>query len=376
MADRTEKRHPIRRVLQSVLFTPYDWKYTLQLPRYLARPGRSNRSGIERPPLAQEIHAEKKADTTIVAGGDIIQTRGNEPPRFDPALQDVLGRADMFVANCEAPVLAEDNAGERIITFGMPVSFLEDILDQVPVPNEDCLLSVASNHSRDQEEHTFRDGVQTIEDDLGAVPIGLHDMGGKPYTVVDGHGPRMGVVAWTHLMNGERVLPPRQVVNRDGIVRQIDWEQVKAAEDLDMLVGMPHWDRSYQHFPHRETRDFAAELIQNGFDLLLGSHPHVVQPLEVRDRALCMYSRGNLASKHYLRYETRLRPIVEIDIAADGDLVGYEVHHFAQHRDDDGLAILPLEKLPDSERERYEDLIGTVFDTTKSVKEGSVGTGI
>jgi poly-gamma-glutamate synthesis protein (capsule biosynthesis protein) len=361
-----ERRTAARKLLHSIAFSPYNWRYTLQLPRYLLRPGRRNETGMERPPLSQTLDDDAETAMTIVAGGDIIQTRGNEVPQFHDAVQDVLSRADLFVANCEAPVLASDDARERIVTFGMPVSYLEDILEQVPVPAERTLLSVASNHSRDQPEQVFRDGVELIQE-TGARTVGLHREDAPPHTVMDAGDLTIGFGSWTHLMNGETVLPDRTVVQRQDDARKTDWEAINEQEDLDLLVGIPHWDRSYQHFPADRTRRFAREMIGDRFDLLLGSHPHVVQPPELIDGQLCMYSRGNMASKHYLRYETRLRPIIEIDFSSDGDIVRYKIHLFVQHRTDDGLVIVPIEELPDGDQERYRELIETVFDTEPAV---------
>jgi len=357
-----ERRTAVRNILQSVVFTPYDWRYTLQLPWYLLKPGRKNETEMERPPLSGRLRPESRTAMTIVAGGDIIQTRGNEAPRFHDSVQNVLRGADVFVANCEAPVLESDDARERVVTFGMPVSYLEEVLEQVPVPTERCLLSVASNHSRDQPEQVFRAGVELINE-TGARTVGLDDDDCGPHAVMEVDGLRIGFVSWTHLMNGEKVLTDRNVVQRNEDVQAIDWEDIKHEDDLDMLAGIPHWDRSYQHFPADRTRQFARELVGNGFDLLLGSHPHVVQAPEVIDGRFCMYSRGNLTSKNYLRYETRLRPIIEIDVSPDGDVVRYKVHMFVQHRDEDGLAIVPIEELPEDAQERYRDLIGTVFNT-------------
>jgi len=357
-----ERRTAARRLLHSVLFSPYDWAYTLQLPRYLLKPGRNNATGMERPPLSQTFDDDGRTAMTIVAGGDIIQTRGNEVPRLHDAVQDILARGDLFIANCEAPVLDHDKARERLVTFGMPISYLEGILEQVPVPRGRCLLSVASNHSRDQPEQIFRDGVDLIHD-IGVRTVGLCREDVSPYTVMEVSGFRMGFASWTHLMNGYRALPPRKVVYRKDDAQVIDWDAIRQQEDLDLLTGIPHWDRSYQHFPADRTRRFAREMVGSGFDLLLGSHPHVVQPPEMIDGRLCVYSRGNLASKQYLRYETRLHPIIEIDIGPDGDIQRYEIHLFVQHRDDAGLCIVPIAELPDDRQERYRGLIETVFDT-------------
>lgn len=363
-----ERRHSVTEMLRVVAFSPYDWKYTLQLPRYLSRPGRGNRTGLHPPPASRTLLPDAEADVKVVAGGDFIQTTGNRVPELDGSLRTLIGSADYFFANCEAPLLPADDADRRVVTFGMPVAYLEGIMDQIDLPRDRYVFSVATNHARDQEEHVFRDGVRRLEEEVGAHAVGLHHDDAEPYTTLEhGSGLSFGVAAWTHLMNGESVLHPRKVVNRKEDIPPVDWQGVKEREGLDMLVGMPHWDRSYQHFPNAETRRFAHELVHGGFHLLLGGHPHVAQPVEVIEHALCVYSRGNFCSKHYLPHETRLRPLVEIDLTADGDVVGYTMHFYVQYKDDGDLTLVPLSKLPQERRGRYQDLIATLFD-------GSTGT--
>ncbi len=75
----------------------------------------------------------------------------------------------------------------------------------------------------------------------------------------------------------------------------------EADENADIVIVFPHWGTEYQTTPSSYQRKFAAEMTAAGADLIIGTHPHVPQPVEWvtaenGDKALCFYSLGNYVS--------------------------------------------------------------------------------
>jgi len=70
----------------------------------------------------------------------------------------------------------------------------------------------------------------------------------------------------------------------------------------DAIIACMHWGIEYQSLPDKEQKFLADWLIQKGVNHVIGSHPHVVQPIEVRtdsvtnDKHLVVYSLGNYIS--------------------------------------------------------------------------------
>ena len=62
----------------------------------------------------------------------------------------------------------------------------------------------------------------------------------------------------------------------------------------DVLVVFPHWGEEYSDAPSPTQRKVAVALVENGADLVVGHHPHVLQGIERRDAGLIAYSMGNL----------------------------------------------------------------------------------
>ncbi len=79
-------------------------------------------------------------------------------------------------------------------------------------------------------------------------------------------------------------------------------EDIQKADELaDIVIVFPHWGNEYQTKPSTYQQEFARQMTEAGADLLIGAHPHVVQPVEWitagnGNKALCFYSLGNYAS--------------------------------------------------------------------------------
>ncbi len=83
-------------------------------------------------------------------------------------------------------------------------------------------------------------------------------------------------------------------------------EQVKkASEEGLFVIVFPHWGEEYQRNPNRNQKALAYEWIDNGADMVLGSHPHVIQTLEEYKGKLIVYSLGNFIFDQYFSKETQ-----------------------------------------------------------------------
>jgi len=76
---------------------------------------------------------------------------------------------------------------------------------------------------------------------------------------------------------------------------------VRASELADVVIVCPHWGTEYTTTPSKYQKEFARQITEAGADLIIGTHPHVVQPVEWIEgengnKALCYYSLGNYVS--------------------------------------------------------------------------------
>lgn len=73
----------------------------------------------------------------------------------------------------------------------------------------------------------------------------------------------------------------------------------KLRDKVDVLMVAMHWGVEYTHTPTLYERDMAKFLADNGVDIIIGAHPHVIQPIEWIDDTLVIYSLGNFISSQY-----------------------------------------------------------------------------
>lgn len=77
-------------------------------------------------------------------------------------------------------------------------------------------------------------------------------------------------------------------------------KDIEALRDkVDVLMVAMHWGIEYTHTPTNYERDMARFLADNKVDIIIGTHPHVIQPVEWLDNTLVFYSLGNFISAQY-----------------------------------------------------------------------------
>ena len=96
---------------------------------------------------------------------------------------------------------------------------------------------------------------------------------------------KIAILAYTYGANGkEDLLNLREEVDSLNYLHEenikSDIEEAKE-NGADFIVVYPHWEIEYQSYPQESTVELAHNMIDWGADLVIGNHPHVVQPVEV-----------------------------------------------------------------------------------------------
>lgn len=115
------------------------------------------------------------------------------------------------------------------------------------------------------------------------------------------NGIRFALFNYTYGTNGLPV-PAGTTVNRiDTTVIARDLAAVDRGA-VDCVIAFVHWGNEYERRPDSEQRMLAGFLRRHGADLVVGSHPHVVQPFEQDSTGAVFYSLGNFVSNQRRRY--------------------------------------------------------------------------
>ena len=354
------------------LGSPYPWRETLRWPLSLAHPSIKRQTRFPLCPPSWEF--DGSADTVKLAFfGDLMPPYRDRPPHVDPALREVFKSADLAIGNCEAVVLGR--TGSRMNRLQMSAETLRRTLERLGIEPSRCVLSVANNHIGDRGVDGLARTVDALRG-LGILVAGDQRRVENPITLAECRGLTLGVVAWTGWMNRAVFASTSGVWRTEEIAVQ-DWPRLKSDKEIDSLVASPHWGFEFQHFPRDDARGLAAELLCDGFDLIAGHHPHVLQPAEQIDRGLCFYSCGNLIPSPWisLSWAVRLANVVEVHLALEGEMrgrpVAYRVHPTVYRIIGREHALGTLDSLPPKGRARMADRVRMLFPSGEGLPQPS-----
>lgn len=221
-------------------------------------------------------------------------------------IQKVLQDADFTIGNLETVLGGSAIGYKGYPNFNTP----DDYLDALQLAGFDFLVT-ANNHSLDQGEK----GVMRTLDKLDEYKLphtGTHrsQRDRDSVRVVDIQGITIAIVNFTYGMNGYKC-----PAGKEWMVNVIDTalieQDIAAAKALnpDLVLAFFHWGNEYEHEPNAYQKAAASIAIQSGADLIIGSHPHVLQPVELfkavggkLDSGLVAWSLGNFFSNQVNRY--------------------------------------------------------------------------
>lgn len=214
-----------------------------------------------------------------------------------------IKRADIAVANWEVTLGGKPYTGYP--AFSAPDEFLYAVRNA----GFDVLLT-ANNHCLDRREK----GLERTLDKMDSLRI-LHtgtfrskEEREREYPLlVERKGFRITFLNYTYGTNGIQVAAPYFV---NYIIREQIRNDVLRARMMkpDVIIACMHWGVEYRLHPENSERELAAYLLELGVDHVIGSHPHVLQPIEVvedavtPERHVIVYSLGNFISNMSQRY--------------------------------------------------------------------------
>lgn len=175
----------------------------------------------------------------------------------------------------------------------------------------------ATNHAADKGIEGLVNCVDFWEKQEGILMAGIDKDSGfeAEIPILEVEGIKVAILNYTYSPNTE-VLPKsiqghlNMLCHWDLESGRIDFtklhsqvtEEIKRAEqEADFTIVFPHWGTEYATLPSEYQRIFARQMTEAGADLIIGTHPHVLQPVEWVEgeqgsRALCYYSLGNYVS--------------------------------------------------------------------------------
>lgn len=277
---------------------------------------------------------------------------------FFEHLTDRIASADIAAINQETIFVADDSKVSSFPAFGSPFAVGEAIAQA-----GFNVVTHASNHALDK-------GYQAIQETLSfweayrdhVTVLGIHGSQSdqERIPIITKGGIRFALINATTPLNFHRV--PRNapfcldVLNnrtRTTMLKRV----ARAKAEADFVIVFPHWGYEYLYEPSDKQQRWAHDLAQAGADLIIGTHPHVLQTIEEIPRntgqaTLCYYSLGNFISCQ-VGAATMLGGLAEIEVdVIDGKarIISHAITPLVTHTNQDYsyFTVYPLDEYTDA----------------------------
>ncbi len=252
----------------------------------------------------------------LLFAGDVMLSRGVRRAILDaddPALPfrkiaPLLASADLAFVNLESPFSDHAPYHEGGLVFHAPPSTIAGLeLAHIAV------ASTANNHARDCGPH----GVGYTVGWLcahGIQPVGSSSTAAQTHrgVVLERNGIRFGFLGYTYdQQNGNWRDIDERIAVADPAIVKADVHGLLSRSEV-VIVSM-HGGIEYAAKPNKMQIEFAHAAIDAGATLVIGHHPHVVQPRETYRGRLIFYSLGNFVFDQFQRQATQHGEIAEVD---------------------------------------------------------------
>lgn len=194
-------------------------------------------------------------------------------------IADYTKNSDITIGSLETTFAGEERGYSNYPTFNTPDS-LATALKNIGVD----IISLAGNHALD---YGYTGLCRTIDvlDNAGISHLGTYKTPEEQEKLLiqDVKGVKIAFINYTYGTNGIPVPSGKEycvnLIDKSLIKKQI--EQAKE-QNVDMIVACMHWGTEYRTTANSEQEELANFLFENGVDIILGNHPHVIEPMEKR----------------------------------------------------------------------------------------------
>lgn len=283
----------------------------------------SELESVSEPESVSESEPFPEYDITLMAVGDnlmhmgVVYTGKQQDGSFDysflyKGISEFLENADIKIINQETILGGNERGFSGYPYFNSPT----EVGDAIAQSGFNVVLH-ASNHAADQGTEgliacadfwdkypdVLMTGIYADKEKVGEIPLLTID--GITFSILNyTYGPNMEILPKS--LEGHLNL----LCDYDSNTNQMDFTTLnpnvltdiqKSKELANVVIVCPHWGTEYVTQPSSYQQEFAMQMTEAGADLIIGTHPHVVQQVEWitaenGNRALCFYSLGNYVS--------------------------------------------------------------------------------
>ena len=277
-------------------------------------------------------------------------------------MQEEIQAADLALVNQEVIIGGTELGISGYPSFNAPY----ELGDALWETGFDVILH-ATNHTLDKGKRGLMNCMTFWQENYPQLAVlGIHDSeeDQQEIYVYEQEGIRIAILNYTYGTNGV-ALPEDMPFAVDLLEKEkVTADLEKAQELADFVIVCPHWGTEYRLEETSTQKKWAQLFADNGADLVLGTHPHVIEPVKWVDETLVYYSLGNFvnwtASKGEGVANRMVGGMAKVTISLDenGKVVikDYAVEPLVCHLEKGygGVTVYPLESYTEELAEKNE----------------------
>lgn len=221
------------------------------------------------------------------------------------------------------------------------------------------LVGLANNHAYDRGEAAINYSVNYWKKYDNIITAGsyLNSDDRDNLKIYEKNGIKYAFLAYTTSLNGYKL-------SKDYLVNMYDKDKVKAdiekVSEADLIIVAMHWGNEYTNTPTNSQREIAEYLASLGVNIIIGTHPHVVQPITYIGDTLVIYSLGNFISNQLvIDINPAIGLLVGLDITKDDDKIKFDIKNkellFAYSDNSKNFKVIPFSKMSDKYLNNYKE---------------------
>ncbi|RJX24659.1 MAG: CapA family protein [Dethiobacter sp.] len=252
-----------------------------------------------------------------------------------------LHKADFAAGNLETTIAGREFGYSGYPFFNSPPELITALRE-----SGFHLLFTANNHSMDRGEKGVINTINYLEEECsGFVGTARNQEERERGFMLSQNGIKVAFFAYTYGTNGIPLPSGKEYLVSliDEQLIEEDIIRAKQIQEADLVVVALHWGEEYQRLPSSYQKELARKLVDMGADIIIGGHPHVIQPAEIikteKGEGLCLYSLGNFISNQRWRYsdsgvivylKLQLNPALNTSQVTLLEIIPTWVHKFLQ----------------------------------------------
>ena len=233
---------------------------------------------------------------------------------FSPSFQyikEMVSEADISLGILEGALAGGEPTGYPI--FNSP----DEVIDSLRDTGID-VVNYANNHIYDYDDEGLQRTIE-ITKEKGLDVLGIKSTEEeKSYLVKEVDGVKIGFASYvfeTETINGYKTINSNPVsINSENLINTFNYNDLESfynriaseisamkAEGVEFIIASMHWGEEYNTYIEATQNEIAKKLNELGVDIILGGHPHVIQPYEIMcnesgHSTFVIYSQGNSLS--------------------------------------------------------------------------------